>query len=115
MTPEDWINAGYKEFSIPKINKTYRLADRAFQKFFEDEVGKRYALTVYAYDRSVFHICDIEPWGFSVDVQFKLGDSEPFFNVQMNAINSVEECEAWFEKIWVVLDKPYYRLWEEEN
>lgn len=115
MTPEDWINAGYKEFKIPKMSETYKLANRAFQKFFADEIGKRYALTVYAYDRSDFTFCGAGDWGFAVDVQFRLGDDEPFFGIQMNAVRSIEECESWFEKLWGAVGKPYYRLWEKGN
>jgi hypothetical protein len=41
-------------------------------------------------------------------VQLSLEGMSPFFNIEMNNIEKIQELEAYFEKFWEVLGKPYY-------
>ena len=53
MTPDDWIAAGYKRYEV-RNKQTNKLADFLLQKRFDDDVGKKYFITVYCYDRTKY-------------------------------------------------------------
>lgn len=116
MTLDDWLNAGYKRYEIPSYSEAYKLADFFLQKCLTDDVGKKYHITVYVYDRSRYpdypeHYT--EQYGFMPVGHFSLaGIDSPFFEVSMNGTFTNEECESWFDKLWVVFGKPYYREYE---
>lgn len=113
LTVEDWTDRGYKRYEIPSKTRDFnKLADFMLQRRFDDEVGKRYFITVYCYDRDRYP-AEIreklhERYGFMPTVHFELGDNKPFFAIEMNAIKSIDEVESYFEKFWLMLGKPYY-------
>jgi hypothetical protein len=48
-------------------------------------------------------------------VQMVLGDDKPHFNIEMNGdFFFVDEVEAYFEKFWNLLERPYYEEFEHE-
>lgn len=118
LTVEDWTDRGYKRFEISDnardINK---LADFMLQRRFDDGKGKKYFITVYCYDRNRYpaHIRERlhERYGFMPTVHMSLRDNQPFFNIEMNGITSIDEVESYMEKFWLMLDKPYYEEWDE--
>ena len=110
----EWLSAGYKRFELhdKSLNK---LADFGLQKLFRDDTGKRYYITVYAYDRSRYpgypwEDALPEPYGFMPTAQFNLtlGEHRVFFNVEMNGKIDIAEMEVWFELLWEMFGKPYY-------
>lgn len=112
---EDWFDAGYTLCEI-KNRDFSKLADFLLQKKFTDEEGIRYYITVYTYDRtkvqSYYHnnaetIERDGRYGYMPHVQFNLGNDKPFFEITMNAINSIREVEVYYEDFWCTLLKPY--------
>jgi len=110
---DDWIAAGYKRFELNEspLNKS---ADFGLQKLFRDDIGKRYYITVYVYDRTRYpgypwHDAIPEPYGFMPTAQFHIKEESAFFNVEMNGKIDIAEMEVWFEGLWNLFGKPYYR------
>jgi hypothetical protein len=108
----DWTNAGYKRFTFSSaINKN---ADFGLQKLFSDDIGKRYYITVYVYDRSKYpgypwQEAEPQQYGFMPTCHFLDGSDGPFFNLEMNGTFTISECEVWFNRAWEIFGKPYYR------
>lgn len=121
ITLDDWLTAGYKRFALTD-NPLNKHADFGLQKLFSDDIGKRYYITVYVYDRSHYpgypwEESEPEPHGFMPTAQFHVGKTDdnsryPFFNLEMNGTFTIAECEAWFNKAWEMFGKPYYSEWE---
>lgn len=116
MNIDDWITAGYKQFDIGE-SSIHNSADFGLQKLFSDEIGKRYYITVYVYDRSRYpgypwNESEPQQYGFMPTSHFRLGGYEdyryPFFNLEMNGTFTISECEDWFNKAWEMFGKPYY-------
>lgn len=110
LTPEDWITKGYR-----KHNQKLNHADFLVQKLIDDEVGKRYYITVYVYDRSLYphNIPNLPRWGYMADVQFRHPDGS-FTNVQYNSFETIDQVEKHFDKIWAFFgkDAEYYDEYE---
>lgn len=112
MEIKDWIDAGYKRFELTDrlLNKN---ADFGLQKSFRDEQGKKFYITVYVYDRDKYpNKYKVDRYGFMPTANFDLRDNQPFFNVDMNGTFTIEECEAWFERMFEFFGRPYYALYE---
>lgn len=113
LTIEDWTDRGYKRYEISQqIRDFHKSADFMLQRRIDDEYGKKYFITVYVYDRNRYP-AEIrerlnERYGFMPTVHFELGDDKPFFAIEMNAINTIDEVEDYFENFWLLLQKPYY-------
>jgi hypothetical protein len=114
IKPQEWIDRGYRYHDIPyKQRELNRLADFMLQKRFDDENGKKYYITVYCYDRKKYPVeyRDNTEFGYMPTAHFSLRDNNPFFNIEMNGINNIDEVESYFELFWNTLNRPYY----EEN
>ena len=114
---EEWIANGYRRYEVLHAKELHKLADFILQKRFDDEVGKKYFITVYCYDRSKYpqemsaHIKNLPRYGYMPVVNFNLGDNMPFFNIEMNSVKSIDEVEDYFEGFWRHLKSPYYEEW----
>lgn len=122
MKYEDWIASGYKRYEVSRDKQINKLADFLLQKRFDDVNGKKYHITVYCYDRTNYppqyaEMFEDSPIGFMPTAHFSLGEDLPFFNVEMNGIESwagdIEGVEAWFERLWVLFHRHYYEKWSE--
>lgn len=116
---EEWIDRGYRRYDVSPTNREVnRLADFLLQKRFDDELGKKYYITVYSYDRDKYpphareHVKNLPRYGYMPSAHFSLRDHQPFFNIEMNGIRSIDEVESYFERFWEMLNKPYYELFE---
>jgi len=108
ITEQDFIDAGYKRF----VTKN-KGADFGLQKLISDKQGKKYYLTVYAYDFRKYEAGrDIS---FMPDIQFRIekhSDDEYFFTINMGGNLSVERIESECEKLWEHFGRPYYEEWD---
>ena len=118
LTVEDWTSRGYKRYEVSdQSREVNKLADFLLQKRFDDEKGKKYFITVYCYDRKRYpdymkgYLPEI---GFMPTSNMNLGEKRPFFNIEMNAIESVAQVESFYEMFWQVLGRPYYEEFENE-
>lgn len=123
LTPEDWEAQGYKRFkSTIKPSAAFGL-----QKRFDDEVGKKYFITIWVYDHEDdYHkrFMDLPRWkdqfsryGFQPDVQLACNDvpfdiSLHFSNSNKWGVTPIEYVERFFEKMWRDMDCDYYETWE---
>ena len=123
MTLDDWIAAGYKRYEV-KDSELNKLADFLLQKRFDDDEGKKDFITVYCYDRTKYpaphrNTFKEGPIGYMPSAQFILGEGAPFFNIEMNGVESmscsVQKVEDWFEVFWKVFRQPYYEKWERDE
>ena len=111
MTEQNFIDAGYKRFN-PNGQKN---ADFGLQKLISDDKGKKYYITVLAYDWTKYREHVGEPFSFMPDVQFRIdknADDEYFFTINMGGSLSVERIESECEKLWVHFGCPYYEEWD---
>ena len=107
LTPEDWEAKGYKRFeSTFKPNAAFGL-----QKRFDDEIGKKYFITIWVYDHEdEYHrqFMGLPQWkdqfsryGFQPDVQFTYSDipfdiSLHFSNSDKWGVTPIEYVERFF-------------------
>ncbi len=112
LTVEQFLENGYKRFE--NKGKQVSSADFGLQKRIEDDIGKKYFITVWVYDWTKY------PWynhpkklSFAPDVQLQL-QSGMHVNMEMllNDDSTIEEIEAFFEKAWVEFDCQYYEKWD---
>lgn len=111
MTEQDFIDAGYKRFN-PNGHKN---ADFGLQKLISDEKGKKYYLTVLAYDWTKYPHHFGDPISFMPDVQFRIkkhSNDEYFFSINMGGNLSVERIESECEKLWEHFGRLYYEEWD---
>jgi hypothetical protein len=112
IKPQEWIDRGYRRYDISyERREMNKLADFMLQKRFDDEVGKKYFITVYCYDRKKYppeHQKNLPEFGYMPTAHFALRDNNPFFNIEMNGINNIDEVESYFELFWNTLNQPYY-------
>lgn len=114
MNPEDWIAAGYRRFELhSEFNKR---ADFGLQKRFDDEKGKKYFITVYVYDNKTLPMWNeikqhTKEYGFMPNVQFRIGNDDPFFDITIGGTFDIARCESEIERLWVHFGCPYYEEW----
>jgi len=110
MNIQDWIDKGYKTWPTNKtdINK---LADIGLQKRIDDSKGKKYFITVYAYDWTNEPRMPTQGWHFMPTIQFS-EDTFPTTDVTFHSEN-IEQIEAMADLFWKTLNYPYYEKWEE--
>jgi hypothetical protein len=119
LTEQIFLDAGYRRYSVSEsARNAYKMADFLLQKRFDDEYGKRYYISVYAYDwrkhRGV-HI-NLPDFSFAPDVQFRESEfSKCTFDISMitDESTTVEQIEDHYEKLWNFFGKPYYESWAE--
>jgi hypothetical protein len=110
LTEQDFINQGYKKFTQRFLNQ----ADFGLQKLIKDEKGKKYYITVYAFDLSKYSIPDLGyKISFQPEVQFKAQSGE-YLDVSMilNTDTGILTIEKYFEEIFQKMNIQYYELWD---
>lgn len=118
ISVQTWLDRGYRRYEVNSGNRyIMKNCDFMLQKCFEDEKGKRYFITVYCYDRKNYpteHQVNQPKIGYMATSQFVIDDNRPFFNIEMNSIDSIEEMEQYYELFWETLKRPYYEPYIEE-
>jgi hypothetical protein len=118
IKPQEWIDRGYRRYDItPDRREMNKLADFLLQKRFDDEIGKKYFITVYCYDRKKYpaeHQRNLPEFGYMPTSHFALRDDKPFFNIEMNAVSDIDEVESYYDIFWNTLGRPYYEKFETE-
>lgn len=109
LTPEDWEAVGYTRFNQGRSNS----ADFGLQKCVRDEQGKKYYLTVWAYDNRKYQQQhpDITDWSFAPALQFNQGvESSITTNIELilGTDDTIEKIEAYIENLWILMGSHYY-------
>lgn len=112
---DEWIARGYRRHDFNKDDERARIinknSDFILQKRFDDSTGKKYFITVYVYNRLSYpvELRQVMPeYGFMPTAHFSLRDAQPFFNIEMNSPQSIDQVESYFEMFWDTLNRPYY-------
>lgn len=115
LTPEDWVAQGYKKFE----SNLYLNAEFGLQKCLEDEIGKRYFITVWVYDSNKlsYNVEGASRWAFQPETQFFINDTTfdmrlHHSNSEIYGIMSIDEVENFFHNAWTAMDCDYYETWE---
>jgi len=109
LSIKNWEDAGYRFSQISGRTKEFtKGADALLQKLVSDQHGKKYFINVYVYFTPAQFTYKFAPVTYAAMVQLSLEGMSPFFNIEMNNIEKIQELEAYFEKFWEVLGKPYY-------
>jgi len=115
LTVQDWIDQGYKKFH--SSFKEY--ADYGLQKLIQDEVGKKYYITVWVYENSKrsYFMKGMQEVSFAPEVQFRMHkeDGEELPTVDMEFIlgnhSTIQEVEGTIELYWKGSGKPYCEVY----
>ncbi len=115
LTVQDWIDAGYKKFKEVKHVKPYSAF--GLQKLVRDDAGKRYYITVFAYDHTDHKASGRMPettpdFGFTPEVQFRGELNTTCIELIMHIDSTVKDVEMHFDIMWNALGKPYYDTWD---
>jgi len=115
LTVQDWIDQGYKKF-----NSNFKeYASFGLQKLIQDEVGKKYCITVWVYEnqnKSYFRE-GMKAVSFAPDVQFRMhkedGEELPTVNMEfiMDKNSTIQEVEEMIEMYWKCSGKFYYEVY----
>lgn len=114
LTVADWTERGYRRCEVGPNREINKLADFLLQKRIDDDIGKRYYITVYCYDRSRYpdymqdHMSAV---GFMPTAHMSI-DSGPHFEFTVNACDSIDPVETYFDQFWRVVGQPYYELFD---
>ena len=109
ITKEALLAAGYRPFKQKNIKE---FTNSFYQKRFDDEKGKRYFITIgeYDYRKYLDRIPALPDFSYSPDGQFK--SNGVAFEIEMLTPESVEQMEAFFERMWADMKCDYYEEWE---
>lgn len=110
LTAQDFIDKGYKQFKQTNWNHS----DFGLQKCVYDDKGKKYYITVWAYDWTKHpELHTISPMSFEPDLQFKLPEGLSMnFQLLLNNDSTVDQIETKVEEIWIKLGCLHYELYE---
>jgi hypothetical protein len=106
LTKEALLAAGYNPFTQKNIKE---FTNSFYQKRFDDEKGKRYFITIAEYDDRDLPV-HFDDFSYSPDTQFN--SNGVTFEIEMLTPESVEQMEAFFERMWADMKCDYYEEWE---
>lgn len=111
LTKDQLLASGYKPFSQRNLKQ---FTSQFYQKRFDDSVGKKYFITIAEYNNREHQdrIPQLKDFSYSSESQFEIGTIT--FNVEMLTPESVEEMEAFFERMWVQMGCDYYERFEND-
>jgi len=120
---QELVDSGYKIFQ-----SGFSHAIRGFQKRFDDEVGKKYFITIWHWNHGKQH----PEWNnapnkdsYEFDLQFRIDKEGKDLTVNLTItgknlpdeygqeIVSLKETEEFIEKTWRDMNAAYYETWEE--
>ena len=116
MTDQDFIQRGFKQFS-----PTYPIdsdgIETKFQKRYDDEVGKRYFITVNKWKPIVDHRAGKTwPPNYEYEVYFQKDDGNGWtkaIKILLYAGWDVDEVEEYVQKLFETGLFEYYEKWDE--
>ena len=117
MTDQDFISRGFKQFP-----PTYPIdsdgIETKFQKRYDDEIGKRYFITVNKWKPIVDHR-DGKTWppNYEYEIYFQKddgNDSTKAIKILLYAGWDIDEVEEYIQKLFETGLFDYYEKWEEQ-
>ena len=113
ITKEILLEKGYNEFKNSYIENTKPITYIcSCQRRFDDDIGKKYFITLDLHDYSRLTSQYAKSW--SVNVQFYISGGTTF-NVEYFIYDNttIQMIEAFYEKLWGVMGCRYYETWDE--
>ena len=96
MTNQEFLDAGYTRFNPPPYEDC--ITDM-YQKCFEDEIGKKYFITVERWDYTPVARGRNIPISYNFTVQFNTQEDRTL-NIDCFNGFDIESAENFFENIW---------------
>ena len=111
LTTQDFLDRGYKRF---EDKSGFNTADFGLQKRIDDHKGKKYFITVWAYDWTKYKGIHItSAMSFEPDLSFKLQDGGYInFKLLLDSNSTIDYIESKIQEIWDKLGCQYYEEWE---
>lgn len=105
-------NNGYNEFTPPDFMNKFKDLLHAFQKRFDDEIGKKFFIDIYIYNELI-HPHTKESFGFAVEASTQLTFTEKEYpvNIELFAGWDIKEIESKVQEIWEKCNANYYEKW----
>lgn len=110
MTDEYIIEKGYKEFAPSRFDNASIV--KCFQKRFDDEIGKKYFITIKKWDWTPYHYIDISDYTYELDTQIYKKDTHEPINLSFFSGWHLDDVEDYMEKIWNAELFDYYEEWD---
>ena len=109
LTNEDFEKAGYTRYDPPPIHDC---VTDLWQKWFTDDIGKRYAITAERWDFSRYgsHV----DYNFEWSVQFRHKDTRNHVDIDCLSGWSIKDMEKYYEDQWNTGWYKYYEVSYEE-
>ena len=111
LTVKDFTDSGYKQFPNSGLNNS----DFGLQKLISDEFGKRYYITVWAYDWEKYPQYNRQhKMTFAPDVQLQLQNGMNFgVEMLLNSDSTVEDIESFYNEMWEKFNCQYYESYND--
>ena len=113
ITEEILLQNEYKKFKNTWAKNTeLNTYICSYQKRFDDEIGKKYFITLDLHDYSRLTSQYAKSW--SVNVQFYISGGTTFkveYFIYDNT--TIQMIEVFYEKLWGVMGCKYYEKWDE--
>lgn len=111
MTDEKLIARGYKQYERTPFDSPSVVC--RFQKRFDDEKGKKYFIDAVKWGEFRHpHTGQVFPASYEYECQLYKGGSHDAFDVNFLSSWTIEEVEAFVEKIFRTCRCDYYELWD---
>lgn len=112
MNDKLFLEKGYKEFSPSELDS--EAVSKCFQKRFDDEIGKKYFITVKKYDWSAYPEYNI-PENYSYEFDTQLYQFETHYPINLIFFSgwNIDSVEKHLENLWNDKDYDYYEKFED--
>lgn len=117
---QELIDNGYKPFK-----SSFKSAIRGFQKRFDDEIGKKYFITIWHYNHGKqsnrTDIPDKDSYTSDVQFRFNKNDKDAVCNIEYwgevlpnehRPVITLKDIESFFEDFFNKFKPDYYESWE---
>lgn len=103
LTPEDFLNAGYRKFQ----DSFRKYAEFGLQKKVTDKDGVMYFITIYCYNFENIPQSQ-RIWSFETDIHF---DAKDGYMRLSWSVEDIKSTEAKVSNFWKFCGSPYYERW----
>ena len=108
MNDEYILSKGYKEFEPSPFDGDGVIT--MFQKRFDDEIGKKYFITIKKWSWEKFGRADIPDYTYEFDTQLYQKDTRNPINIEWFSGWELDDVEKHLENLWNADEYDYYEV-----
>lgn len=117
ITDEYLLERGYKEYKPTRFDNESVVA--RFQKRFDDDFGKKYFIDVIKWSNDYVPVARRDEWwkpfSYHYETQVTMFEDQKALNMEFFSAWSLEEVEAFMEKMFHTMNLNYYETWTENR